>query len=94
VFVLKAIGTPDRMVRSSSVSGSLLGIAEGDDLKPIYARRARRDDEKTVTATTTAALALKIAAEEADGWRVLKSNKKSVRVAKQKPVDRQLEDDV
>ena len=48
------------MVRSSSVSGSLLGIAEGDDLKPVYARRARRDDEKTVTATTTAALALKI----------------------------------
>jgi DNA sulfur modification protein DndB len=76
------------------VSGSLLGIAEGDDLKPVYARRARRDDEKTVTAGTKAALALKIAAEEADGWRVLKSNKKSVRVAKQKPVDRQLEDDV
>jgi DNA sulfur modification protein DndB len=75
------------------VSGSLLGIAQGDELKPVYARRSKRDDEKTVTAASKAALALKIAAEEADGWHVVKTNKRSVRVAKQKPVDRQLEDD-
>jgi hypothetical protein len=82
-----------REVRSSKVSESLLGTAHGDELKPVYARRSKRDDERTVTAASKAALALKIAAEEADGWRVVKANKKSVRVAKQKPVDRQLEDD-
>jgi hypothetical protein len=82
-----------RAVRSSKVSASLLGIAQGDELKPVYARRSKRDDEKTITAASNAALALKIAAEEADGWHVVKTNKRSVRVAKQKPVDRQLEDD-
>jgi DNA sulfur modification protein DndB len=37
---------------------------------------------------------MKLAAEEADGWRLVKRNKTSVRLDKEKPVDRQLEDDV
>lgn len=72
----------------------LTGLASGDDLKPIYAQRSKTIDEKTISASSKEALALKLAGEEADGWRVLRKNQRSIRLAKNKPVDRQLEDDV
>lgn len=72
----------------------LSGLVAGDELKPIFAARSKMFDEKTVSAATPASLALKVKAEDADGWAVAKSNKRSVRMTKPKPADRQLEDDV
>lgn len=73
---------------------ALIGLASGDDLKPIYADKSKRADEKTIAASSAKALALKLAGEEEDGWRLLRQNKTSLRLAKDKPRDRQLEDDV
>ncbi|TBC84251.1 DGQHR domain-containing protein [Rhizobium ruizarguesonis] len=72
----------------------LQGLVSGDDLKSIYNARGKNVDEKTVSAASTGSLSLKIQAEEADGWAVSKSNKRSVRMTREKPTDRQLEDDV
>jgi DGQHR domain-containing protein len=72
----------------------LSGLISGDALKPVYAVKSKTVDEKTVAASSEDALLQKIAAEEADGWRVLRRNVKSARLAKDKPIDRQLEDDV
>jgi DGQHR domain-containing protein len=72
----------------------LIGLLTGDALKPVYAIKSKSIDEKTITASSQDALALKLTGEEADGWRVLRRNKNSLRLAKNKPIDRQLEDDV
>jgi DNA sulfur modification protein DndB len=72
----------------------LTDLASGETLRSIYAQRSKSVDEKTISASNEEALSLKIAAEEADGWHVAQRNKKSLRVAKVKPIDRQLEDDV
>jgi DNA sulfur modification protein DndB len=65
----------------------LNGLVSGEALKPIYLQRSKSADEKTIGASNKEALALKIAAEEADGWRIVHRNKKSIRVAKDKPTD-------
>ncbi len=72
----------------------LTGLASGDALKPIYNRRSKSVDEKTVSAASAQSLELKVAAEKADGWSVSRENKRSVRFEKPKPIDRQLEDDL
>jgi DGQHR domain-containing protein len=72
----------------------LTGLISGDALKPVYALKSKTVDEKTVSAANEEALKLKISAEEASGWRVVRRNLKSARLAKDKPIDRQLEDDV
>ncbi|MFA6124554.1 MAG: DGQHR domain-containing protein [Sphingomonas sp.] len=71
--------------------GTLVG---GDDLKSIYALRSKKFDEKTVSASSATALQMKREAEEHDGWTLAKANKRSLRMQREKPVDRQLEDDV
>lgn len=73
---------------------NLVGLATGDELRPIYLAKAKTVDEKTIAASTAGALALKLAAEEEEEWRVLKRNKRSLRLGRDKPADRQLEDDV
>ena len=72
----------------------LAGLAGGDDLKSIFAKRSKPVDEKTITAASKDALALKLAGELADGWRESRQNKRSIRLVKDKPIDRKLEDDV
>lgn len=72
----------------------LKGLATGDELRAIYQERSRSADERTISAGSPEALALKLQAEQKDGWSVRKHNKSSVRIFKPKPVDRQLEDDV
>jgi len=76
------------------MSQVLKGLAAGDDLKAIFHQRSKTVDERTITAGSPEALALKLQAEEKDGWVVQKRNKSSIRLCKPKPVDRQLEDDV
>jgi DNA sulfur modification protein DndB len=73
---------------------ALTGLVTGDALKSVYVGKSKTFDEKTVSAGSKESLDLKLAAEETDNWRVIKRNKRSVRLAKNKPVDRQLEDDV
>jgi DGQHR domain-containing protein len=70
------------------------GLIVGEEAKKISVLRAKSVDEKTITASKKEALATKVLGEEQDGWSVVKGNKNSVRMAKPKPHDRQLEDDV
>lgn len=70
------------------------GLVFGAEAKKVSVSRSKSVDEKTVTAIKKAALATKVKGEEQDGWAVVKQNKSSVRMARPKPHDRQLEDDV
>ncbi len=70
------------------------GIVSGDDAKRLNILRSKSVDEKTSSAASKEALITKSKGEEQDGWTVAKWNKKSVRLTKVKPADRQLEDDV
>ncbi len=66
------------------------GTVTGDQLAPLFAKKSKSVDEKRVSAGSKDALAQKIDGELADGWQVAKRNKKSVRMARPKPIDRQL----
>ena len=70
------------------------GLVSGEEARSVYVSRSKSVDEKTVSAASDNALATKVQGEKQDGWSVAKNNKKSVRVTKPKPADRQLEDDV
>jgi DNA sulfur modification protein DndB len=72
----------------------LPGLAWGDDLKAIFIKKSKKYDEDRITANSKEALELKLAGAVADEWEVLKRNKRSIRLKKDKPKDRQLEDDV
>jgi DNA sulfur modification protein DndB len=72
----------------------LTGLLSGDALKPVYSAKSKPFDEKTVSASNKETLQLKIAGEEADGWQVVRKNLRSVRLSRDKPADRKLEDDV
>jgi DGQHR domain-containing protein len=72
----------------------LKDLAAGDDLRPIYQQRSKAVDERIITHGSPEALALRLQAEEKDGWSVQKRNKSSIRISKPKPADRLLEDDV
>lgn len=69
-------------------------LISGEEVRPIATARAKKVDEKSVSAGSQSSLDMKLAAEEADGWRLVKRNKTSVRLERAKPTDRQLEDDV
>jgi DGQHR domain-containing protein len=70
------------------------GLLQRDKARKIFAARSKNFDQKTVSASKKDALATKVLGEEQDGWEVLKRRRKSVRMKKPKPSDRQLEDDV
>ena len=65
-----------------------------DEIASELRRRKKKDIFKTVTGSTKKLIAEKVRLEEADGWRVLRKNAKSTRLAKPKPADEQLEDEV
>jgi DNA sulfur modification protein DndB len=72
----------------------LPGLAHGDGLRSIYAQKSKSFDEKSITAGNPDALAKKLEGEKLDGWSVLRENKWSIRLKKDKPADRQLEDEL
>ncbi len=76
------------------MSAALDVLASGEELRVASVARARKADERTIAANTAEALELKLAGEMADGWEVAKRNRRSIRLSRPKPVDRQLEDDV
>jgi len=95
LYVLDHAKGAESATRGSLRMTATLGIlVSGDELRSAYGLRSKRVDEKTVTAASTTALKMKREAEEHDGWEVAKENKRSVRMQRRKPEDRQLEDDV
>ena len=69
-------------------------IIIGDDISYELRRRKSKDQFKAVTATNKKLIGDKVKLEEADGWRVVRKNAKSTRMAKLKPADERLEDEV
>ena len=73
---------------------SLGPIVSGDAIPSELKRRKNKDVFRTVTASNKKLIAEKVRLEEEDGWRVVRKNAKSTRMAKEKPADEQLEDKV
>jgi DNA sulfur modification protein DndB len=69
-------------------------VVSGDEIAAELRRRKSKDLNKTVTASTKKLIAEKVKLEEADGWRPVRKNAKSTRMAKPKPTEEQLEDEV
>lgn len=69
-------------------------LVSEQELRSVAVLRAKKVDERTISASSPKALELKVNGEIEDGWSIAKRNKRSVRMERQKPEDRQLEDDV
>jgi hypothetical protein len=69
-------------------------VVSGDEIAAELRRRKSKDVYKTVTASTQKLIAEKVTLEEADGWRPVRKNAKSTRMARPKPTEEQLEDEV
>ena len=69
-------------------------LVSADEIKSELRKRKKRDMYKTVSASSKKLIAAKVELEEADGWRTFRRNVKSTRMAKAKPADEQLEDEV
>lgn len=65
-----------------------------DEIISELRRRKSTDQFQTVSAANKKLIAEKVEIEQKDGWRAVKKNKKSTRMAKPKPLDEQLEDEV
>lgn len=76
------------------MTATLGDLVTGEELRVASTLRGKRVDEKMVTAASEKALRMKREAEEHDGWSLAKVNKRSLRMQRAKPEDRQLEDDV
>ena len=69
-------------------------LVVGDEIKTELRKRKKKDIYKSVKGETKNLIAKKVKLEEADGWRTFRKNVKSTRMAKAKPADEQLEDEV
>ena len=69
-------------------------IVSGKEITSELRSRKSKDIYKKVTASNKKLIATKVKVEEADGWRIVRKNAKSTRMAIAKPADQQLEDDV
>ncbi len=69
-------------------------LVSGDELTSELRKRKKKEVYKTVSGSSKKLIARKVKLEEADGWRMFKKNAKSTRMAKAKPADEQLEDEV
>ena len=77
------------------MTDQILGpIVSGNEIAPELRRRKAKDIHRTVTGSTKKLVAEKVRLEEIDGWRTVRKNAKSTRIAKAKPGDEQLEDEV
>jgi DNA sulfur modification protein DndB len=70
------------------------GLVSGEDARKVYLAKSKSVDELTIKAAKSDALDTKILGEEQDGWTLAKRHKTSATMARAKPLDRQLEDDV
>lgn len=69
-------------------------IISNDQITPELRRRKSKDIFQAVTASNKKLITDKVKLEEADGWRIVRKNVKSTRMAKAKPAHEQLEDEV
>ena len=69
-------------------------VVSGDEITSELRRRKRKHVYKSVSGSSKKLIAEKVKLEEADGWRTFRKNAKSTRMAKAKPADEQLEDEV
>lgn len=69
-------------------------LITGDEIKAEIRRRKSKDQLKTISAANKKLIDEKVEIEKKDGWRPIKKNAKSTRMAKPKPADEQLEDEV
>ena len=69
-------------------------LVSGEEITSELRSRKRKDVYKTVSGSSKKLIAEKVKLEEADGWNTDRKNVKSTRMAKAKPGDEQLEDDV
>ena len=77
------------------MTDQLLGpIVSGNEIAPELRHRKIKDIYRTVTGSTKKLVAEKVRLEAIDGWRMVRENAKSTRIAKAKPADEQLEDEV
>ena len=65
-----------------------------EDIASELRHRKHKDTYKTVSASSKKLINDKVKLEQADGWRIVRKNAKSTRMAKAKPADEQLEDEV
>lgn len=80
---------------SNGMTEEYLGpLVSGDEINSELRRRKSKDLFKKVSASNAKLIAKKVKLEEEDGWRTFKKNAKSTRMAKFKPADEQLEDEV
>ena len=66
----------------------------GEEITTELRRRKMKDIYKAVSGSSRKIIAEKVKLEEADGWRTVRRNVKSTRMAKPKPADELLEDEV
>ncbi|MCY4166153.1 MAG: DGQHR domain-containing protein, partial [Gammaproteobacteria bacterium] len=69
-------------------------VVSGEEIKSDLRHRKKKDVYKTVSGSSKQLIRRKVELEEAEGWRVFRRNAKSTRIAKEKPADEQLEDEV
>ena len=69
-------------------------LVSGDEITTELRRRKTKDVYKLVSGSSKKLIAAKARLEEAEGWRTFIENAKSTRMAKAKPGDEQLEDEV
>ena len=69
-------------------------LVSGDEITSELKHRKKKDVYKTVFGSSKKLIAEKTKLEEVDGWRTVRKNAKSTRMAKAKPADEQLEDAV
>lgn len=69
-------------------------LTDQDVITAALRRRRKKIIEDTIKAKDLELLDEKLAVEEKDGWRLLRKNKASYRIARDKPLDEQLEDEV
>ncbi len=69
-------------------------LVSGDEIGAELRRRRKPHIYKTVSASNRELIAQKVELEETDGWSVAKENAKSTRMAKLKPLDERLEDEI
>ena len=75
--------------------GAKLGpVVSGAEIKSELRSRRKKDIFQTVRGSSKELIAQKEKIEEAEGWRIVRRNLKSTRMAKEKPADEQLEDEV
>lgn len=69
-------------------------LTEPDEIIPAIRKRKKTYIEKSITSKTKKNLEEKAKLEEKDGWRILRKNKSSFRLSKDKPLAEQMEDNL